>query len=88
MGHLSIKSIRNKFDALSVIVKTNEDILMISETKLYDLFPTIQFLPYDFSAPYNLTGTRKVVELCCVLGRTYGGLYYGGLYVTCIYHLL
>ena len=42
MGHLSIKSIRNKFDALSVIVKTNVDILMISETKLDDLLPKVQ----------------------------------------------
>ena len=43
MGHLSIKSIRNKFDALSLIVKTNVDILMICETKLADLLPTVQF---------------------------------------------
>ena len=36
MGHLNINSIRNKFDALSLIFKNNVDILIISETKLDD----------------------------------------------------
>ena len=38
IGHFNIKSIRNKFDALSLIVKNNVDILMISETKLEGSF--------------------------------------------------
>ena len=53
MGHLNINSIRNKFDALSIIIKNNVDILMISETKLDDSFPTAQFLLPGFSAPYR-----------------------------------
>ena len=59
MGHLSINSIRNKFDALSIIVKNNIDILMISETKLDDSFTTAQFLLHGFSAPYRLDRNSK-----------------------------
>ena len=36
VGHLSIYSIREKIDALSFIIDTNMDILLISETKLDD----------------------------------------------------
>ena len=71
MGHLNINSIQNKFDALSLTVKNNVDILMISETKLDYSFPTAQFLLHCFSAPYNLTGTQKIVESFCILGRIY-----------------
>ena len=62
MGHLNVKSIRNKFDAWSLIVKTNVDILMISEIKLGDLSPTAQFLPYNFSAPYRVDRNSKGCE--------------------------
>ena len=51
MGHININSIRNKFDALSLTVRNNVNILMISETKLDDSFPTAQFLLHGFSAP-------------------------------------
>ena len=59
MDHLNINSIRNKFDALSLIVKNNVDILMISEMKLDDSFPTAQFLLHGFSAPYRLDRNSK-----------------------------
>ena len=59
MAHLNINSIRNKFDAFSLIVKNNADILMISETKLDHSFPTAQFLIHGFS-DRNLTEIRKV----------------------------
>ena len=59
MGHLNINSIRNKFDALSLIIKNNVDILMISETKLDDSFLTAQFLLHSFSAPYRLDRNSK-----------------------------
>ena len=39
VGHLNINSIRNKFDALTVIIDTNIDILLISEAKLDIHFP-------------------------------------------------
>ena len=59
MGHLDTNSIRNKFDALSLIVKNNVAILMISETKLDDSFPTAQFLLHGFSTPYRLNRNSK-----------------------------
>ena len=42
VGHLNINSVRNKFNFLAQ-VKGNIDILMISETKLYESFPPSQF---------------------------------------------
>ena len=59
MGHLSINSVRNKFNTLSLIVKDNVDILMISETKLDDLFLTAKFLFHGFSTPYRLDRNSK-----------------------------
>ena len=59
MGHLNINSIRNNFDALSLMVKKNVDILMISETKLDDSFPTAQFLLHGFNAPYRRDRNSK-----------------------------
>ena len=59
MSHLNINSFPDKFDALSLIVKNNVDILMISETKLDDSFPTAQFLLHGFSTPYRLQRNSK-----------------------------
>ena len=53
LGHLNINSIRNKFEALKFIIGNNIDILLISETKLDDSFPSVQFLIKGFSAPYR-----------------------------------
>ena len=63
MGHLNINSIRNKFGTLSLIFKNNVDILMISETKLDDSFPTAQFLLHGLSAPYRLGRNSKGGEI-------------------------
>ena len=40
LGHVNINSIRNKFDALTYIIGNNIDIILISETKIDDTFPT------------------------------------------------
>ena len=40
LGHLDIRSIRNKFDGLRFIIDNKTDILLISETILDDAFPT------------------------------------------------
>ena len=64
MGHLNIKSIRNKFDALSLVVKNDVGILMISETKLCDSFSTVQLLLHGLSAPYRLDRNSKGGEFC------------------------
>ena len=43
-GQININSIRNKFGQLIYIVNNKIDILMVSETKLDETFPTSQFL--------------------------------------------
>ena len=40
---VNINSIRNKFEQLTYIVNNKINILMVSETKLDDMFPTSQF---------------------------------------------
>ena len=54
LAHLSINSLRNKFEFLISLIKDNRDILMISETKLDPSFPTNQFMINGFSAPFRL----------------------------------
>ena len=51
--HLNINSIRNKSDFLSFMVENTADILLISETKLDDSFPSGQFKICGFSMPYR-----------------------------------
>ena len=53
-AHLNINSIRNKFDQLVNGIKGNIDIMMISETKLDDSFPSMQFLIEGYGPPYRL----------------------------------
>ena len=54
IGHLSINVLRNKFELLAHQIKDNIDILMISETKLDEVFPTSQFFINGFSRPHRL----------------------------------
>ena len=44
VGHLNINFLRNKFEALQFIINRNLDIMLLSETKLDDSFPSAQFL--------------------------------------------
>ena len=54
LPHLNINSLRNKFDLLTDQIKGNVDVLVISENKLDDSFPTGQFkIPGDAS-PFRL----------------------------------
>ena len=53
MEHLNINSLRNKFEALQFVINRNLDILL-SETKLDDLFPSAQFMLNNFSISYRL----------------------------------
>ena len=59
MAHLNINSIRNKFEALTYIIDNNIDLLLISETKLDDSFPTAQFQMKGFSVPYRYDRNGK-----------------------------
>ena len=62
---MNINSIRNKFDTLTYIIGNNIDIILISEKKIDDTFPTDQFFIKGFSAPYiqdrNRTGGRLLL---------------------------
>ena len=53
IGHLNINSVRNKFEELKFLTQGRMDILMISETKLDESFPTNQFLIEGSSAPFS-----------------------------------
>ena len=50
---MNINSLRNKFEALKLIVKGNLDILIITESKLDDTFPVNQFIIDGFSPPFR-----------------------------------
>ena len=54
IGHLNINSIRNKFTAIKEDIDNNLDILIFSETKLGDSFPTGNFLIPGYKQPYRL----------------------------------
>ena len=53
-AHLNINSIRNKFDMITDLIKGRIDILLISETKIDNTFPTSQFVIPGFSSPFRL----------------------------------
>ena len=54
-SYLHIISIRNKFDFQLVNgIKGKIDVLIISETKLDDSFPSVQFLIEGYGPPYRL----------------------------------
>ena len=54
MAHFNINSFRNKFDMLTNSVTEYIDVLMISETKLDNIFPYALYHLKDFSNPYRL----------------------------------
>ena len=68
IAHININSIRNKTDLLAEGVKGNIDILMTSETKINDTFPTIHFItsrfvsPIRFERTYNGGGIFKYIR--------------------------
>ena len=57
IGHLNINSIRNKIEMLSDLMKQRLDLLLISETKIDQSFPTNQFCIPGFSPPFRLDRT-------------------------------
>ena len=60
VGYLNMNSIGNKSDALSFIIDTNIDILLISETKLDDSFSSAQFRLKGFCTPYRFDRNSEV----------------------------
>ena len=72
-AQININSIRNKFQFLASQVINNVDVLLVSETKLDDSFPTAQFLLDGFLKPYRLD--------CCSNGG--GILFYVNDDISC-----
>ena len=58
ISHININSIRNKFEVLAEAVMGNVDILMVTETKIYESFPTSHFIIPGFPSPYRFDGTK------------------------------
>ena len=70
-AHLNINCTRNKFDLLSGQIKGNNNIVMISETKIDDSFFVSKFLIF-FSVHYiGLILVRKVETFCYMLGKIF-----------------
>ena len=43
LGHLNVNSVRNKFSSIAELVKDDIDVLLISEAKIDNSFPSEQF---------------------------------------------
>ena len=54
IAQININSLRNKFDFLNSMVNGFVDILLITECKLDDSFPTAQFHMQGYSSPFRL----------------------------------
>ena len=54
IGHLNINSVRHKIIVLKSMTEDNIDILVISETKLDNSFPTHQFNIDGYDPPHRL----------------------------------
>ena len=54
IAQLNINSLRNKFESLKTLIKSNLDILIITESKLDQSFPSQQFCIEGFSFPFRL----------------------------------
>ena len=59
LAQLNINSLRDKFDDLTLIIKGEIDILVITETKLDDSFRDAQFSIVGFKAPVRLDRTAS-----------------------------
>ena len=59
IGHLNLNSIRNKIEILSSIVVGKLDLLLISETKIDESFPSASFEIPGFSTPYRVDKTAN-----------------------------
>ena len=60
IGQLNINSIRNKLNFLGSEISPCLDLLLVSETKLDDSFPTAQFLMSGFCKHYRLDRCSNV----------------------------
>ena len=54
VGNLNINSLRYKFDQLKLLIADKIDILVLTEAKLDETFPSSQFTIEGYSMPYRL----------------------------------
>ena len=59
IGHLNINSLRNKFEFLQKLIQGNIDILVLTETKLDESFPTQQFKMDGYTTPFRLDRNKN-----------------------------
>ena len=59
IGNLNVNSIAGKFDELKLKVENRVDILILTETKLDDSFPTAQFQIDGYKCPYRQDRNRN-----------------------------
>ena len=59
LSYISVNSIRNKLDDLKLLLGKSLNIICISETKLDETFPTVQFAMEGFSKPYRIDVTSN-----------------------------
>ena len=58
-GNLNINSINSKFDHMKSLLQEKVDILVLTETKLDNSFPTNQFVIEGYSKPFRLDRNRN-----------------------------
>ena len=54
LAYLNINFLEPKFESLNSLIRNNVDILLVSETKLNDTFPSGQFLIEGYAKPIRL----------------------------------
>ena len=59
ISYININSLPKKFDQLKELFMKYVDVLVITETKLDDLFSTSQFLMEGFAEPFRLDRNRN-----------------------------
>ena len=59
VGNININSVPNKSEQLKELVMKYIDVLVITETKLDNSFPTLQFLVKGFAEPFRLDRNRN-----------------------------
>ena len=69
ISHITIISIRNKFELLAEAVMGNVDILMVTETKIDETFPTSQFIIPGFTSPYRFEELKMEEGYLSILGK-------------------
>ena len=62
--HLNINFLRNKSEVFQFTINRNLDIILLSEAKLDDSFPSAQLMLKNFGIPYRLDRNSETVTSC------------------------